>query len=304
MVDIIHRGPAVDELDQVFDNLDDIGVGEHAYTRIGIQVQFLVETVAAYAAKVVALLGEEELVDDVAGSGLIRRFGIAELLVDIVHSLDFRVGRILLQGVVDNAVLGGDGLVLLEKDGLHLCISNTGDGVLAQDFAALHDGKGTFNGDQFTGIFIFEVLEPGLQDVSRQFAAFVLLEHLFGSRHFIGQSETVQDVLVGTVTNGTQEGGDRQLLLTVDVGIHDIVDVRRELDPGSLEGDDTGAIELSAVGMHALVEKYAGGTVKLRNDNSLGAVNDERTGGGHIRDVPEVDVLHAGVKVLVLRVRA
>ncbi len=56
--------------------------------------------------------------------------------------------------------------------------------------------------------------------------------------------------------------------------------------------------------MHALVEEYARGTVKLRNDNSLGAVDDERTGGSHVRNVPKVNVLHAGVKVLVLRVRA
>jgi hypothetical protein len=56
--------------------------------------------------------------------------------------------------------------------------------------------------------------------------------------------------------------------------------------------------------MHALVEENARRTVKLRNDNSLGTVDDKRTCGSHVRDVPKVDVLHAGVKVLVLRVRA
>ena len=304
VVDIVYRGPAVDELDQVLDNFHDIGVGEHTYTRIGVQVQFLVQTIAAHAAKVVALLGEEELVDDVTGGRLIRRFGIAELLVDIVHSLDFRVGRILLQGIVDDAVFRRDGLVLLEEDGLHFGVCNLGDGILVQDFAALYDGEGTLDGDHLTGVLVLEILEPGLEHVGGQLAALVLLEGGLVGGDFIGQTETVQDVLIRAIADSTQKGGDRQLLLTVDVGVHHVVDVRGELDPGALERDNAGAVELGAVGVHALVEEYARGAVKLRNDNSLGAVDDERTGGSHVGNVAEVYVLHAGVKVLVLRVRA
>ena len=40
----------------------------------------------------------------------------------------------------------------------------------------------------------------------------------------------------------------------------------------------------------------------LWSKNTLRAVDHERAGGRHVRDVPEIDVLDAGIKVLVLRV--
>ena len=106
------------------------------------------------------------------------------------------------------------------------------------------------------------------------------------------------------MTDGPEEGSDRQFLLAVDVRVHDIVDVSGELDPGSLERDYAGRIELGAVGMHALVEENSGRAVKLRYYDSLRSVDDEGTGRGHVRDVAQIDVLYAGIEVLVLGIGA
>src|SRR5699024_942238 len=117
------------------------------------------------------------------------------------------------------------------------------------------------------------------------------------------QVEYLQNLLVAFVADGTQQGGDGQFLLTVDVGIHHVVDVRCELYPRPLERDDAGGVELGAVGVHALTEEYARRTVELRYDDALGTVDDERAARRHVRDGTEIDVLHYRVEILVFRVR-
>ena len=302
VVDIVDRGLGIDQLDEILDDLDDVGVGQNTHVRSDGKAELLVEAEAADIAQVVSLLGEEELVDDVAGRALIRRFRIAELLVDVVDGLDFGVGRILLQGVEDDGVLVGAHLVLLQEDALLIGFEDGLDGVVVEDLATVDDDLDTLNGGHLAGVLVDEVLELGLQHVVGELAALGGLEVRRGDLDLVSQVEDVDDILVGVVTDGPEQGGHRQFLLTVDVRVHDIVDVRRELDPGSLERNDTGGIKLRSVGVHALVKEHAGGSVELGHDDTLRAVDHERAGGRHVRDVPEIDVLDAGIKVLVLRV--
>ena len=277
-------------------------VGEDPGVRGDRQAELLVETEAADVAQVVSLLGEEELVDDVAGRALIRRFRVAELLVDVVDGFDLRVGRILLEGVEDDGVLVGPHLVLLQEDALLIGFEDGLDGVVVEDLATVDDDLDTLNGGHLAGVLVDEVLELGLQHVVGELATLGRLEIRGVDLDLVGQVEDVDDVLVGVVTDGPEEGGHRQFLLTVDVRIHDVVDVSSELDPGSLERNDAGGIELRSVGVHALVEEHAGGSVELGHDDTLRAVDHERAGGRHVRDVPEIDVLDAGIKVLEHRV--
>ena len=74
VVDVINGGFVVDQLDEILDDLDDILFGQNPDIGRGGQAQLPVETVAAHLSEVVALVGEEELVDNVAGCGLVRRF--------------------------------------------------------------------------------------------------------------------------------------------------------------------------------------------------------------------------------------
>jgi hypothetical protein len=52
--------------------------------------------------------------------------------------------------------------------------------------------------------------------------------------------------------------------------------------------------------VRALVEENARRAVQLGNDDSFRTVYDERTGRGHIRDVPEKNVLDLYLEILVI----
>ena len=79
MVDIVNGSIGVDELDEIFDNLDDIFLGKHADIRLGVQAQLLVDTVAAHLAQVVTLVREEQILEYFLGTGIIGRVSITQL---------------------------------------------------------------------------------------------------------------------------------------------------------------------------------------------------------------------------------
>ena len=169
---------------------------------------------------------------------------------------------------------------------------------------SVDDDVVTLDAHHLARILVDEILHPARQNARGQLAAHGLLQVGLGHLHLVGQIEDLQNLLVGLESDGAQQRGYRQLLLTVDVGVHHVVDVRRELDPRSLERDDTRRVELRAVGVHALAEEYARRAVQLRNDHALGAVEYERTAVGHVGDGAEIDILHHHTEILVLVVRA
>ena len=120
----------------------------------------------------------------------------------------------------------------------------------------------------------------------------------------MGDVEDAQDVLVGLITDGTEQGGHRQFLLPVDISVHHIVDVSGELHPGTLEGDDTGGVQWRAVGVIGEPEEHTRRTVQLRHDHTLGAVDDEGAAGGHVGDHAQIDILDDGLEVLMLDIVA
>ena len=56
--------------------------------------------------------------------------------------------------------------------------------------------------------------------------------------------------------------------------------------------------------MGALPEKHTGRAVKLRYDNTLGAIDHERALFGHVWNRAEIYVLNCGVEVLMVGIRA
>ena len=304
MVDIVHACFAVDKADEIFDYLDEILLGEHAQILVGVQAELAVEAETSHVAEIVALLAEEELVDDVAGGVLIRRFRVAELLVDVVDRFDFGVCRVFLQGVEDDGVFARAGLVFLEQDALDVGVKDGCHGLLVENRIPLHDRKGPFDRDDLARILVLKVFGPGLQHFGREFASLICLQALLVHGNFVGKVEDIDDVLVGVEADGAQKRGYGELFLTVDVGEHHIVDVAGELYPGTLDGDDPCGIELCSVGVHGLVEEHAGGTVELRNDDAFRAVDNECAARGHVGDVAEIHVLYLGIEILMFRVGA
>ena len=66
-------------------------------TRTSIEVsgrELAVDTVATHFAEVVALLGEEEVGDNLAGAGIVWRLGVAQLFIDIIDGFVLDVGLV------------------------------------------------------------------------------------------------------------------------------------------------------------------------------------------------------------------
>ena len=209
-----------------------------------------------------------------------------------------------MQRIVDDREVDARLVLLVEEDGLGAAFDDLVDVLLFEDGFTIDDDVVTLDGDDLSGILVDEVLDPGRKHTGGEFAAYGLFERSLRDLDLVGEVEDFEDLLVGLVTDGAQQRGDGQLLLAVDVGIHDVVDVRRELDPRTLEGDDTCRVEFRTVRVHALTEEDAGRTVQLGDDDALGAVDDERTAFGHVGDRPEIDVLHHDPEILVFIVRA
>ena len=98
----------------------------------------------------------------------------------------------------------------------------------------------------------------------------------------------------GRLVERAQEYGCRQLPAAIDANVEDVLGVELEVDPGAPVGDDPGRVEEFARGVllaAVVIEEGAGRAVKLADDNTLGAVDDEGTVVGHQRDFAEVDLL-------------
>ena len=95
----------------------------------------------------------------------------------------------------------------------------------------LHDDLITLNGNHLTGILVNEVLIPTLQHTGSQFRTDILLQCSLVDLHLFRQVEDLEDFLICLKTYGTKQRRNRQLLLTVDVCIHHIIDVSGKLDP-------------------------------------------------------------------------
>ncbi len=95
-----------------------------------------------------------------------------------------------------------------------------------------------------------------------------------------------------------QDDRHRQLAAPVDAREHAVLGVELEIEPRAAVGNDAGAEQqlARAVGLAAVViEEHAGRAVQLRDDDALGAVDDERAVVGHQRQFAEVDLLLAHV---------
>ncbi len=130
VIDVIDGSFRVDKLNQVLDDFDDVILRENPHIWVCRQAKLLIQTIAAYVAQIVSLLGEEQLVDDIPCGCLIRRFGITQLFVNVVDSLDLRVRRIFLKGIEDDGIFICVSLIFLKEDVFHVSVADLGDGII------------------------------------------------------------------------------------------------------------------------------------------------------------------------------
>ena len=231
VVDVVDGCIRVYQLNEIFDNLYNVFLGQNTNIHIGVQTKFLVDTVTTYITQVITLVGEEEVLNDLACTGIIGRIGIAQLTIDIEHSLLLGITGVFLQGVEDDGILVGCLCIFMKKNGrsatvediLHIIGCNLG--------LTVHDDLVTLDGNHLTGVLINEVLIPALQHTGCQTLADSLLHVLLVHLHFLAKVEDLKNLLIALETDGAQQSGHGQLLLTVDVGIHHIIDVGGKLNP-------------------------------------------------------------------------
>ncbi len=113
--------------------------------------------------------------------------------------------------------------------------------------------------------------------------------------HFL--EEQVKDLLSGVIQRA-QNDGCRQFTTTVDTNEQVVFRVEFEVQPGTAVRDDTCVIQdlTGGVGLtFVTVKEDARATVQLRNDNTLGTVDNKGTVVGHERDFAHVDFLFFNV---------
>ncbi len=105
--------------------------------------------------------------------------------------------------------------------------------------------------------------------------------------------EGVEDFLAAH-TERVEQRRDGNLAPAIDARIDDVLGVELDVEPGAAIGDDAGCEQELARGMRlalVVIEKHAGRAMHLRNDDALGAVDDEGAVIGHERNVAHVDIL-------------
>ena len=105
--------------------------------------------------------------------------------------------------------------------------------------------------------------------------------------------EGVEDLLA-VEAERVKQRRHRKLTLPVDARIHDVLGVELDVEPRAAIRNDAGGEQKLARRMGlalVVIEEHARRTVHLRDDDALGAVDDEGAVVGHERHVAHVDVL-------------
>ena len=160
VVDIVNSSIGVDELDQIFNDLDDVFLREHTHIRLYIEIQFLVDTITADIPQVVTLVREEQILEHFTCTCIICRFSITQLFVNIAHCLNLRVTLIFLQSLEDDIVLRGSIVVLMHKNGRDATVNDRIKVVFGDLCLTLEHHFVTLGGNNLTGILINEVFSP------------------------------------------------------------------------------------------------------------------------------------------------
>ena len=116
----------------------------------------------------------------------------------------------------------------------------------------------------------------------------------FAGLELLDRVEQIKDLSIARVTHGTQQRGDEEFATTttaIEVNVKKVVVIELNFQPSAAVRDDAERVEEFAVGVRSYLERDTRRTVKLGNDDALGAVDDERTAQSHHRDFTHVDFL-------------
>ena len=201
-------GLRVDELDEVFDNRYDVFFREDFHVVGDVEAEFCVDTETAHFAEVIALFGEEEVGDDFARRSVVLRIGVAELTIYILNSFQLGVGRVFLEGVEYDGVVGAGCVFLVKEDCGHAGVEDFFDVFFGKYVFAFEEDFGTFDRHNFAGCaFVVEVFVPGAYYAGCNFAAYCFFEVGFVSLYLFAKVEFIDNCFFGAKADSTQKRG-------------------------------------------------------------------------------------------------
>ena len=121
---------------------------------------------------------------------------------------------------------------------------------------------------------------------------------LQGGQDALVLAKQLQNLRIGAGPHGPNEAGDGQLAVLVDADVEHIAQVGLILQPGAPAGDDGGGVGLVVRLVHLAGVVHARGADDLRDDDTLGPVDDEGARVGHDGEVPHKDLLLIDLVVL------
>ena len=285
VVDVVDLLPADIDLEEEADRLDhvDARLVERAEILVDLadEAQLLVDLVAPDVAEVVVGEVEEHAAKHLLRVGGRGRVSRAHALVDFLEGVFLVVDAglgVFAERLDEGAVVNRDihHLDLLDARGGDLLHHRGGDGVVA----ACENGlRG-------------RVDEIVLHHQETE----VLVGVLLAGRQLLEVVEELHELLVGAVAEGAEERRRVEFpaaAALVHEAPHDVVRIEHHLDPVAAVGDDAAGEERLAVRVDLALGRDAGRAVQLRDDDALGAVDDERAVGGHHRHVAEEHLLLA-----------
>ena len=350
VVDVVDHAATVADLGQHLDHVEDVGAGaefvaqahgffvlalgvvlrvvQHRGTGDFLAADAAVELHPAHARQVVALEGEEQVVEQVLRGVLGGRLARAHHPVDLDQRFQLGLGAVDAQGVGEvraaiqvvhpqGADVGDAGLAQLGQDVVVDLVVGAGqqfaglrvDHVVredvADDVAVRHRQRGdagvlellhVARGDALAGLDddLVAIGQVEVQGLAAQALGHQLQLHAFVfDVEGVDVEELVQHLFV-VVAQRAQQHADRQLAAAVDAGEQRVLRVELEVQPRAAVGDHAGGEQqlARAVGLAAvMVEEHARRTVQLGDDDALGAVDDEGAVVGHERDLAHVDLL-------------
>ncbi len=351
VVDIVDHAATVADLGQDLDHVQDVGavavggdqalglfvvaltevlaVVQHGFAGGFLAAHATVELHAADRGQVVALEGEEQVVEQVLRSVLGRRLARTHHAVDLDQGFQLGLGRVDAQGVGQvRATIqivhpqGAHGIHTGLAEGLQLlvgdlviglgqqfagrCVNHVVRQDAADDVVVRHGQGGDARGFQLLDVARGDAL-AGFHDdlvavgeVEAQGFATQALRHQLQLDAFIRVDvegvdlEELGQHLFVAVAERAQQDRHRQLAATVDTGEQRVLRVELEVQPGAAVRNDAGAVQqlARAVGLATVVvEEHARRAVQLRDDDALGAVDDEGAVLGHQRDFAQIDLL-------------
>ena len=330
MVDVVDLALAVAQIDQRADDRDDVFLAQHAHGVGRVEVEAHVHLDAADGGQVVALAVEEQRTEHrfrgvdgrrlarahhavdveqrvLARHVLVDRERVADIGAD-VDVVDVEQRQFLVAGLDQNLeVLLVDLLAGLHVDLAGLAVGEILGDVMADQLVVRHAQMLEALLGELTGLAHAQLL-AGLHHhragigVDQIVDRLVALEPVGIERHapaFLGA--LVSDVLVegaqdflAVEAERIHQRRHRNFPAAVDARIDDVLGVELDVEPGTAIGNDAGGEQQLARGMRlalVVIEEHAGRAVHLRDDDALGAVDDEGAVVGHERNVAHVDVL-------------